>query len=284
METASQKSIVLDDRHEVRVTLQGSGPDLVLIHGALTSGADWFGAPMRALEGLGRLIIVDRPGHGHSRRARFDGGPRQQAQQLRAALAKLDVRQPILVAHSLGAMVALAMAEMQPDKVAGLVLVAPLAFPEIRPLEQAIYGARSLPVVGPAWSQVMAAGPDRPVLERMHRLMFFPQAPLEEWQAHYPWAWMLSRDGGVVAGEEFGAIFPGSAQASVDFRKVVAPAEIVIGEMDGVVRPEIQAVPLAALLKDARLTRLPDTGHMLHHTRPDAVAQAVERMIDRIGG
>ena len=282
MDTAF-RSIVLDDEHEVRLAIRGSGPDLVLIHGALTSGADWFGAPMRALEGFGRLIIVDRPGHGHSRRARFDGGPRQQAQQIQTALEQLGVRRPILLAHSLGAMVALAMAEMQPEQVAGLVLVAPLAFPEIRPLEQAIYGARSLPVFGPAWSSLMASGPDRPILEQMHRLMFFPQAPLDEWKAHYPWEWMLSRDGGVVAGEEFGAIFPGSREASVDLGKVSAPAEIVIGEMDAVVRPTFQAVPLAALLKGSRLTRVPDGGHMLHHSRPELVADAVERMVRLVG-
>ena len=47
----------------------GSGPDLVIIHGASGNILDWLGPVHDALTQDFRVTIFDRPGHGYSERA-----------------------------------------------------------------------------------------------------------------------------------------------------------------------------------------------------------------------
>lgn len=279
--------VELDDQRSLHIRCAGRGKDLVFLHSALTTGSDWLGPPLRELGCHGRLTIPDRPGHGLSRRPRFEGSPRRQARQIHEGLRRFGVDRPVIVAHSLGALVALAFAEEFPDSLDALVLVAPLAFPEIRPLEQSIYGPRSAPVFGPALSSIMTRGPDAAILQSIHRLMFWPEVPPDYWEANYPWAWMLSEEAGVASGEEFSAILPVMTDAIVDVRKITAPTEIIVGSKDAVVRPSVHGEPLATLLSDCSITRLREGGHMLHHTHAADVARAVSRVMalppDRAG-
>ena len=95
----------------------GTGPDLVLIHGALATHHDWREGPADALAETHRVTIVDRPGHGASERPRFLGTPRDQAEQIAAGLTRLQGARAPIVGHSFGALVALARAERLPERV-----------------------------------------------------------------------------------------------------------------------------------------------------------------------
>lgn len=274
------RTITVDNNRSLHLTVHGKGLDVVLIHGALTTGRDWLGAPLEALEGLGRLIVIDRPGHGLSRRPRFEAGPHAQAAQIRAGMEAIGSERPLLVAHSLGAAVALAFANAFPDRVAGLVLVGPMIFPESRPLERALYGPRSLPGVGPAMSALMNRGPDKAILEQMHRLMFFPQPRPASWEANYPWDWMLSPEAGVINGEEFATTHPWTLD-SPRVSGVDCPVSILIGEEDLIVRPAGQGVALAGMIPQARLRRIEGAGHMIHHTHAAVLRDVVDECLER---
>jgi pimeloyl-ACP methyl ester carboxylesterase len=80
-----------------------------------------------------RVLAFDRPGFGHSTRPRARlWTPTAQAQLLASALARLGVRQPVIVAHSWGTLVALALALEYPRDITGLVLLSGYYFPTIR--------------------------------------------------------------------------------------------------------------------------------------------------------
>lgn len=75
-----------------------------------------------------RVIAVDRPGSGYSR---IQAGQQhltlqQQAQALHDLLDHQGVGRVLIVGHSLGGAIALAMAQQRPERVAGLALLAPL--------------------------------------------------------------------------------------------------------------------------------------------------------------
>lgn len=98
-----------------------SGQCVVLLHGQPGSGADWQQVADRLPDGLG-VVALDRPGYGASPRppGGFEAGAR-------AVLAELDGRgidQAVLVGHSYGGGVALATAQLAPERVAALVLLA----------------------------------------------------------------------------------------------------------------------------------------------------------------
>jgi pimeloyl-ACP methyl ester carboxylesterase len=95
-----------------------------------------------------RVIVFDRPGFGHSDRPpqrHLDA--RSQAQLIKRALERLGVSHAIVLGHSWGASVAVALALKFPDLVRGLVLASGYFYPTLRPDVVAL-SAPAVPVVG----------------------------------------------------------------------------------------------------------------------------------------
>jgi pimeloyl-ACP methyl ester carboxylesterase len=108
----------------------GPGPPVVMIHGA-SSNLEVMRQPLgEMLANNHRVILVDRPGHGWSTRARpEDLTPAVQGRMIDEALEKLGVGQAILVVHSWSGALGARMALDYPERVAGLVMLAPVAYP-----------------------------------------------------------------------------------------------------------------------------------------------------------
>lgn len=106
---------------------------VVYIHGKLGSGSDVVFSPLRdPLEQDFSLIAYDRPGSGHSlgREGGWSWSPHDFADHLQDLLVRDGVQHPvILLAHSWGGAIALNYALRYPEKVHGMVLLAPAAYP-----------------------------------------------------------------------------------------------------------------------------------------------------------
>lgn len=105
----------------------GGKPPIVMIHG-LGGNLLHFGYAMAdKLASDYRVILVDRPGSGYSTRP--DDAPATltaQARTIATLIRRLDLKQPLLVGHSLGGALSLAIALDHPDCAGGLALLAPL--------------------------------------------------------------------------------------------------------------------------------------------------------------
>ena len=78
------------------------------------------------LSGDYRLVALDRPGSGYSVRAPGAGaGLGEQARIVVRLIERLGLERPLLVGHSLGGTVALAVAIEHPQAICGLALLAP---------------------------------------------------------------------------------------------------------------------------------------------------------------
>jgi pimeloyl-ACP methyl ester carboxylesterase len=105
----------------------GSGPAIVLIHGLGGSLWNYRYALVDRLSANFRVIAVDRPGSGYSTRP--DDAPARlgaQADTLAKFIRGLGLKQPLLVGHSLGGALSLAIALNHPDCAGALALIAPL--------------------------------------------------------------------------------------------------------------------------------------------------------------
>src|SRR5450631_3393603 len=107
-----------------------AGPPIVMLHGA-SANLEAMRQPLgMRLAKNHRVILIDRPGHGWSTRARLeDSTPEIQGRMIDEALAKLGVGEAVLVVHSWAGALGARMALDYPQRVAGLVMLAPVAYP-----------------------------------------------------------------------------------------------------------------------------------------------------------
>ena len=110
--------------------IEGNGAqDIVFIHGAFGNLRDWVFATRALSKFDRRFIYIDRPGFGYSERDQSTWDAERQADQARAYLKKIKGKNPILVGHSWGALVAMSWAAKYPDEVKGVISVAGINMP-----------------------------------------------------------------------------------------------------------------------------------------------------------
>jgi pimeloyl-ACP methyl ester carboxylesterase len=280
---AMQHSQILDlgSGRSLFVHQQGKGSDVVLIHGAMTTAHDWLESPVhKALIKKHRVTVIDRPGHGVSKRPRFGGTPREQADQIADGLAQLGINRAVFAAHSYGGLVALALAERHSELVAELVLIAPLAFPEPRLIEHSMLAPRSAPLFGPLFSKFAEfTQMDRPMVDLLHKVMFGPAPVPDHWKETYPYPLILNAEAMVSEGEDSASMLPLSPAGTIDMRKIEVRTQVLTGTSDRVVEDERQAKALARQLPNGSLTEVEGAGHMLHHSHADLVIGALQRAL-----
>ena len=113
---------------------KGEGPPVVLLHGNLVTAEDFGTSGVLALLAKRhRVIAFDRPGFGYSDRPHGSAwSARAQADLLRDALITLGINRPVVLGHSWGAAVALALALNHPTAARGLVLLSGYYYPTFR--------------------------------------------------------------------------------------------------------------------------------------------------------
>jgi pimeloyl-ACP methyl ester carboxylesterase len=255
---------------------EGAGRAVVLIHGTLTALEDMTLSLCPVLAPGYRVIALDRPGFGHSSARRLvDAGVWRQAASLGAAVDSLGLDRPILVGHSFGASVALAMAIDRPERIGGVVALAPLVLPEVR-LEQPLFGPRAAPFVGDLVSHAAGTSSDRALLPLLWRSMFLPQAMPEAVVASFPFALAGRSRCAVRTGEDAVTAPAGLARLTMLAKDCPVPIRIFGGDRDLVVHNGTNGRMLAAVMPNASFTDLPGLGHMIHHFAGETIAAAVD--------
>ncbi|WP_430614363.1 alpha/beta fold hydrolase [Flavobacterium sp. JP2137] len=101
----------------------GKGTALVFLHGFLENATMWQGC-MRHFESKYRVIAIDLLGHGQTGCTGYVHSMEDMADAVFAILTELKLRKVSFIGHSMGGYVALAFAELYPDQVRSLALVA----------------------------------------------------------------------------------------------------------------------------------------------------------------
>lgn len=100
----------------------GKGNAMVLLHGFLENQTMWQDL-VPELSQKYRVITIDLLGHGESGCVGYLHSMEDNAEAVHSVLSKLRIRKAIFIGHSMGGYVALAVAELYPTGVKGLVLM-----------------------------------------------------------------------------------------------------------------------------------------------------------------
>ena len=261
---------------------EAATPPLLLLHGASSNLAAMRQPLGNMLALKHRVILIDRPGHGHSPREReMDSTPAIQARMIGEALDKLRISPVIVVAHSWAGALATRMALDHPSRIAGLVLLAPVAYPwrgGVGWYNKVV----TMPVIGLllAYTITLPLGLFR--TESGARHVFLPQAMPQDFVKSTATPLLLRPREFLANARDLVTLKAAVAEQAPRYGKIRMPVAIISGDVDKTVSTHIHSRPLAAAVAGTKLTVLPDMGHMIQNAVPDLVVSEIEAIIGRI--
>ncbi|WP_187435575.1 alpha/beta fold hydrolase [Bradyrhizobium hipponense] len=265
--------------HVVDLGPRDAGPPIVMLHGA-SSNLEAMRRPLGDLLAKNhRVILFDRPGHGWSTRARRqDSTPQIQARMIGEALAKLGIARAIVVVHSWSGALGARLALDHPDRVAGLVMLAPVTHPwrgGVGRYNEII----ATPVVGPLLAYTVTLPLGYLLAEPGARDVFLPQVMPDGFVKESATPLLLRPREFIANAYDLVTLKESVAAQVARYGEITVPVTIIAGEPDKTVSTNIHARPFAALVRNAKLIVLPDLGHMVQIAEPGLVKTEIETMI-----
>src|SRR6195256_4819272 len=259
-----------------------SGPAIVMLHGA-SSNLEAMRRPLgEHLAKNHRVILIDRPGHGWSTRARLeDSTPEIQSRMIAEALAKLGIGKAILVVHSWAGALGARIALDYPERVAGLVMLAPVAYPW--PGGVGRYNKIvAMPVIGPLLAYTITLPLGFFVTEPGPRRVFLPQLMPDGFVRDTATPLLLRPREFLANARDLVTLKAAVAEQAPRYPGITVPTVVITGEIDKTVSTNRHSRPFAKAVPNARLIVLPDVGHMVQNAAPELVISEIDAMIGKI--
>jgi pimeloyl-ACP methyl ester carboxylesterase len=257
-------------------------PPVVLIHGA-SSNLEAMRKPLGdMLAGKHRVILIDRPGHGWSTRlCQSDSTPAIQGRMIEEALEKLGVGAVILVVHSWAGALGARMAVDYPRRVAGLVMLAPVAYPW--PGGVGWYNeVVTTPVIGPLLAYTITLPLGFFLAEPGARNAFLPQTMPENFVTDTATPLLLRPREFLANARDILTLKAAVKEQAPRYAAIKAPTLVISGDVDKTVSTNIHSRPFVAAVAGAKLIVLPGVGHMVQNAVPDLVMREIDAMVVQI--
>ncbi|QYG94776.1 alpha/beta fold hydrolase [Iamia sp. SCSIO 61187] len=264
---------------------RGEGRPVLLVHG-ITLNAELWSPQLHELAADFRVLSLDQRGHGRSTAGDEGYDMTVLGRDIATVLTRLDLRDALVVGHSMGGMAALNFAVDHPDvlreRVSGLGLVATAAARPVVPLLVPRATALGALIVerldsGKPVRGLRFSGND---LSLFLIRSVFGKAPsaaaIEQVRAS-----IESTDEEAVQRCLAGILHDHDTTHRLG--EVDVPAFVVVGSRD-ILTPPTFARQMVDHLPDAELTVLPQAGHQLMQERPDDVARLIRDLAERTEG
>jgi pimeloyl-ACP methyl ester carboxylesterase len=253
-------------------------PCVVLFHGNGGMIQDFtISGLVDVLARRNRVLCFDRPGFGYSERPRLRiWTATAQGALLANALDQLGVHNPVLLGHSWGTLVALALALRNDRRIAGLVLASGyyFAFPR---WDVWIASSPAIPILGDIFRYTIAPIISWPIIPGMLRKLFAPRAVPEEFTENFPVSLAVRPEQLRATAEESALLFPAATGFQSRYSNLRCPVHIFHGTQDKVIEAE-QARRLERALPHSLLHLVQGAGHMVTYADTKAIAQAVAEL------
>lgn len=255
---------------------RGQGQPLVILHGNGGMVEDLDNSGLLDLASIKyRVIAFDRPGFGYSDRPRGKmWTPEAQAELLHHALQYLGIEQAVVVGHSWGTLVAIAMALKYPAYMRGLVLLSGYYFPSVR-LDVPLFSVPAIPLLGTLMRHTFSPLLGRLLWPLLVRRVFAP-AHVPARFAAFP-IWMALRPKQLRASAaENAMMIPAAIALRSRYQELHMPVVILAGDNDHFVSTRYQSSRLHARLLQGGIHLAPGAGHMIHYLAPREIMAAID--------
>ena len=278
----------------VHYVQEGSGPDVVLLHGAGGNLRDFTFSLVGKLSDRYRVTAFDRPGLGYTDRvpgvakgplATEGDSPTAQAEMLREAAAALEIENPIVVGHSFGGIVAMAWAttgldQQRPTDARAIVSFAGVLMPWPGDLG-AYYTVNGSAFGGLVTVPLISAFVPESRVEEAVATTFAPQDPVDGYIDYIGGALALRPETFRANARQVNTLRPHVVEMEKRYPDLTLPIEILHGTADTTVPISVHPEELIKIVPAARLTRLDGIGHQPHQVDEAAAIAAIDRAAER---
>ena len=254
---------------------RGTGTPLVLLHGNGSMIQDFQSSGLIDLAAKKyRVIAFDRPGFGHSDRPRHSvWTPEAQADLIAAALKQIGVPRAMVLGHSWGTLVALALAVKYPKEVQALVLASGYYYPTAR-ADVVILSPPAIPLVGDLLSHTVSPLLSRLIWPLLLRKIFGP-SPVPKKFEGFPEEMAVRPSQIQASAAESSLMIPSVRTLRRKYDQLRMPVAIVAGVEDRLIEIE-QSARLKRDIPHSTLRFVPGTGHMVHQTATQELLSAID--------
>ncbi|WP_404614707.1 alpha/beta fold hydrolase [Caballeronia udeis] len=245
----------------------GNGPPVVFVHGLSGQLRNFAYLHLNELAQTHRVILIDRPGSGHSTRgASSSASIPAQARTVAMFIDAMGLNQPVLVGHSLGGAIALAVGLNHPDSVSRLALIAPLTH-----LVEAGHAFGGLLIRSPLVRRIVAVTVAIPFAIKGSRsimdIVFGPDSVPKDFAMKGGGLLGLRPRSFYAASSDLMAIADELPAMETRYASLRLPVDVLYGREDRILDWRSHGEALKAKLDRTNL-RLVDGGHMLPVTAP----------------
>lgn len=261
----------LHGRTRLHFERRGSGPPVVLIHGANGTWKDFSPELIAELAKDHTVIALDRPGHGWSTAPSGPLGLAENAAAVLAILRMCRLGPATLVGHSYGAAVALRAALDAPDLVSHVVAVCPCTAIDKRNARYIV-----VPFVGDPIGRILFqyfALALLPFGLPLRAQAWHPDRPPKGWGPSRAFAYVPSQIH--ASARNFRALQSDLPWLEDRLRRLETRLTVIGGSADLVTPPAHHVFWLRRPVPSARLDVVPQVGHWLPRLRPQVICAAV---------
>jgi pimeloyl-ACP methyl ester carboxylesterase len=261
---------------------RGTGTPLILLHGNGSMIQDFQSSGLIDLAAKKyRVIAFDRPGFGHSGRPRSTiWTPEAQADLIAGALQKIGVPRAIILGHSWGTLVALALAMKYPQEVQALVLASGYYYPNPR-ADVVILSPPAIPLIGDLLNHTLSPLLSRLMWPLLLRKIFGP-SPVPEKFEGFPEEMAVRPSQIRASAAESALMIPSVYALGKQYGLLQMPVAIVAGAEDRLIESE-QSAHLHRDIQHSTLRCVPGTGHMVHQTATGEIMTAIDMVAAQNG-
>jgi len=187
----------------------------------------------------------------------------------------------IFVVHSWAGALGARMALDHPERVAGLVMLAPVAYP----WRGGVGWYNTLvttPVIGPLLAYTITLPLGYFLTGSGARSVFWPQIMPDGFVEDTATPLLLRPSEFLANAWDLVTLKAAVVEQAPRYGDIKAPTVVIAGDADDTVWPNIHSRPFAATVPNAKLIILPGVGHMVMDAAPDLVIREIDSMIGAI--